>query len=96
MRAIYRAKIVIREFYLGLLLPLSGILHILMIISELEPIMNSCSNLYFLSTIACRLSDCLSEKELAVLSADLVVLSDMIANMLARDELCKKQKSSDL
>ncbi len=58
--------------------------------------MNSCSNLYFLSTIACRLSDCLSEKELAVLSADLVVLSDMIANMLARDELCKKQKSSDL
>ena len=65
-------------------------------ISELEPIMNSCSNLYFLSTIACRLSDCLSEKELAVLSADLVVLSDMIANMLARDELCKKQKSSDL
>ncbi len=24
MRAIYRAKIVIREFYLGLLLPLSG------------------------------------------------------------------------
>ena len=67
-----------------------------MIISELEPIMNSCSNLYFLSTIACRLSDCLSEKELAVLSADLVVLSDVIANMLARDELCMKQKSSDL
>lgn len=52
--------------------------------------MNSCSNLYFLSTIACRLSDCLSEKELAVLSADLVVLSDMIANMLAREELCKE------
>ena len=48
--------------------------------------MNSCSNLYYLSTIACCLSDCLSEKEIAELAADLVVLSDMLANMLARNE----------
>ncbi|MGN0402375.1 MAG: DUF6774 domain-containing protein [Acetatifactor sp.] len=45
--------------------------------------MENCSNLFYLSTIACKLSDCLSEKELAELSADLVTLSDMIANILA-------------
>ena len=50
--------------------------------------MNSCSNLFYLSTIACKLSECLSEKELAALSADLVVLSDMLANILAQRNLC--------
>ena len=47
---------------------------------------NCCPNLYLLSTIACKLcklSDCLSDDELAELSADLVVLSDMLANLLA-------------
>lgn len=43
-----------------------------------------CTNLIFLSTLACKLSECLSESELTVLSADLVTLSDMIANILAR------------
>ncbi|MGN0169135.1 MAG: DUF6774 domain-containing protein [Lachnospiraceae bacterium] len=50
--------------------------------------MENCSNLFYLSTIACKLSQCLSEKELAVLSADLVTLSDMLANLLAHQELC--------
>lgn len=44
--------------------------------------MNHCSHLYFLSAIACKLSECLSEQELSELSADLVVLSDLIANIL--------------
>lgn len=47
--------------------------------------MNSCSNLYFLSTIACKLSACLTEEEVEVLAADLVVLSDILANIIARD-----------
>lgn len=51
--------------------------------------MNNCSNLYFLSTTACRLSECLSEEQLSVLAADLVVLSDMLANIIARNALCK-------
>ncbi|MBO5459508.1 MAG: hypothetical protein J5981_04580 [Lachnospira sp.] len=51
--------------------------------------MNNCSNLYFLSTVACQLSECLSEEQLSVLAADLVVLSDMIANIVARNTLCK-------
>ena len=52
--------------------------------------MNTCSNLIFLSTIACQLSECLSEEELAVLSTDLVALGDMLANILARKSLCNK------
>ena len=47
-----------------------------------------CSNLYFLSTIACQLSECLSTEELAVFSADLMTLADMIASILARQAAC--------
>ena len=50
--------------------------------------MNSCSNLFYLSSIACKLSECLPEKELTSLSADLVVLSDMLANIIAHQALC--------
>ena len=50
---------------------------------------NSCQNLYLLSTIACKLAECLSEEELAILSADLVVLSDMLANILAHNSECE-------
>lgn len=51
--------------------------------------MENCSNLFYLSAVACKLSECLSEKELAALSADLVVLSDMLANILAHQEACE-------
>ncbi|MGN1146516.1 MAG: DUF6774 domain-containing protein [Acetatifactor sp.] len=53
--------------------------------------MENCSNLFYLSTIACKLSECLSEKELAALSADLVVLSDMLANIIAHQGLCDEE-----
>lgn len=53
--------------------------------------MNNCQNLFFLSTLACRLAECLSEDELAVLSADLVTLADMLANVLARQVACKDE-----
>lgn len=52
--------------------------------------MNPCSNLYFLSAIACNLSECLSEEELTVLAADLVALGDMLEAVLARREMCKQ------
>lgn len=51
--------------------------------------MNNCSNLFYLSAIACKLSECLSEEELAALYADLVVLSDMLANIIAHQALCR-------
>lgn len=50
--------------------------------------MDSCSNLFYLSAIACQLRECLSVKEMATLAADLVVLSDMLANIIAHQELC--------
>ncbi|MGN1165092.1 MAG: DUF6774 domain-containing protein [Lachnospiraceae bacterium] len=53
--------------------------------------MNNCSNLFYLSTIACKLSECMEEKELAALSADLVTLSDMIANIISHQDLCNKE-----
>lgn len=55
--------------------------------------MENCSNLFFLSTIACKLSECLSEKEMAELSADLVTLSDMLANILAHQDSCNDKDS---
>lgn len=53
--------------------------------------MNNCQNLYFLSTLACRLADCLTEDELAVLSADLMTLGDMLASVLARRDVCDNE-----
>lgn len=44
---------------------------------------NTCTNLYFLSTIACQLTECLDEKELELLSADLTTLGYMIESLLA-------------
>jgi hypothetical protein len=46
--------------------------------------MNSCTNLYFLSTLACQLAQCLDESELEILSADLTTLADMLASILVR------------
>ena len=40
--------------------------------------MNHCSNLYFLSTIACQLSECLTEKEIEILAASLKALGEML------------------
>lgn len=51
--------------------------------------MNNCCNLYLLSTVACQLSECLTEKQLEELAADLEVLSDMLANILIRNNNCK-------
>ena len=51
--------------------------------------MKNCCNLYFLSTIACQLAECMSPEELAALSTDLVVLGDMLATIIAREAVCK-------
>lgn len=49
---------------------------------------NSCTNLYFLSTIACQLAECLDEKELELLSADLTTLGYMIESLIAHQSVC--------
>lgn len=53
--------------------------------------MKNCSNLFYLSSIACQLAECLSEEELNALAADLVVLSDMLLNITAHETLCDKK-----
>ncbi len=53
---------------------------------------NNCQNLYFLSTIACKLAECLDEKELEMLSADLTVLGYMIEALLAHQDICKEDE----
>lgn len=50
--------------------------------------MKNCSNLILLSGIACQLAECLSAEALLVLSADLVVLGDMLANLSTRKDVC--------
>lgn len=53
--------------------------------------MKNCSNLYFLSTIACQLCECLTDAELEVLAADLATLGDMIESILAHQSLCREE-----
>lgn len=48
--------------------------------------MTDCSSLLFLSALACRLSQCLDEKELAVLATELTALGDLLAAQLAHEE----------
>lgn len=54
----------------------------------------NCSNLYFLSAIACKISECLPEDDLALLSADLTTLADMLASILARQAACNSENDS--
>lgn len=49
---------------------------------------NNCQSLYILSTIACQLTECLSEEELEILSADLKTLGEMLESLLARKSNC--------
>ncbi len=51
---------------------------------RLGGIMENCSQLYILSTLACQLAGCLEEKELEILATDLIVLGEMLENILAR------------
>lgn len=55
---------------------------------------NCCSSLFFLSTLACKLFDCLDKNELTILAADLTALSDMLTSMLARQSACENEQSS--
>ena len=49
---------------------------------------NNCQNLYFLSTVACQLAECLNEEEMEILSADLTALGYMIESLLAHRSVC--------
>ena len=48
-----------------------------------DTLMQNCRNLYMLSTIACQLTDCLTDAEIAVLASDLATLGCMLSSNLA-------------
>lgn len=51
--------------------------------------MNRCKNLYYLSSLACMLQECLNEEELEILSADLRTLGEMLESVLVRRQHCQ-------
>ena len=55
--------------------------------------MNShCANLFYLSALACKISECLTDDELSVLAADLTVLADMLSSVSARQSVCDEAR----
>lgn len=52
--------------------------------------MNECELVIFVSTIACSLTKCLSEDELAILAAVFTQLGDTIATILTHREFIEK------
>lgn len=54
--------------------------------------MNNCSNLYFLSTIACQLAECLTENEMELLAANLKALGEMLEVVSVQKTICKESK----
>lgn len=48
----------------------------------------NCSNLYFLSTVACQLAECLDEQALETLSVDLTTLGYMLESLLTHQQAC--------
>lgn len=53
---------------------------------------NSCPDLIFLSTIACRLAECLSDDELAILATSLTALGDLLQVAIAKQAACQKDE----
>lgn len=58
--------------------------------------MTNCPNLYLLSTLACKIAECLSEEETTALSADLMTLGDMLVSLLAHQAVCDKNSKDEV
>lgn len=55
--------------------------------------MNECTDLYVLSAIACELSKCLSEEELALLAIKLTTLGDLLGVVATKQAVCKPSET---
>ena len=53
--------------------------------------MTSCELVTFVSSVACALSNCYSDEELAVLAAVLTQLGDTLETILAHNDSCRNQ-----
>ena len=52
--------------------------------------MKCCTDLYFLSTIACKMAECLTEEELLLLGIELTTLGDMLSVIATKQSVCNK------
>ena len=52
--------------------------------------MKCCADLYFLSTIACKMAECLTEEELLLLGIELTTLGDMLSVIATKQSVCNK------
>lgn len=57
--------------------------------------MNGCPDLFLLSVIACKLSECLSENELSIVAASLTALGDMLEVIAAHRDTDTNSKTAD-
>lgn len=55
--------------------------------------MNNCCDLYFLSTLACRIGECLDDDELALLAANLMTLGDLLGVLIAKKAICAPESA---
>ena len=53
--------------------------------------MENCTDLFLLSAIACKIAECLTEEELALVAANFTALGDMLQVLIARRAMCKKE-----
>ncbi|MDD3414611.1 MAG: hypothetical protein PHY47_11500 [Lachnospiraceae bacterium] len=56
--------------------------------------MENCCDLYIISTIACKIAECLTDEELALAAANFTMLGDALALIAAKRACCEKQKES--
>lgn len=54
--------------------------------------MRKCVDLYWLSTIACKIAECVTEDELAVLAIEFTALGDLLAVIATKQAVCKKEE----
>lgn len=58
--------------------------------------MNPCCNVIFLATLACQIAECMTDDEITLLAADLVVLSDLLNDIVVRREICGKREETEI
>ncbi|BCJ95977.1 hypothetical protein acsn021_35460 [Anaerocolumna cellulosilytica] len=57
--------------------------------------MQSCELVTFVTAVACTMSQCYSEDELAVIAAVFTQLGDTLTTILAQEQLCSDDKASN-
>lgn len=53
--------------------------------------MKNCVDLYWLSTIACKIAECVTEDELAMLAIELTALGDLLSVIATKQAICQKE-----